>query len=191
MLNIEYKKKRYTGPPLADDANVILSARHALYPELEFGDSGSNFVVREPGTPAFEFFKNSRLAVVKAGGRIKVSTTIYDSKGRLVAELVNNEWQMNKKASFDRNFTDEALEVRDLSGDIILQVRLLEDCVQLQGKCYGPNGKGVAIYRGVRANGNPNGIIETTGGKHTRLMAKIVPVFRYPSKMYLGERLAS
>lgn len=128
---------------------------------------------------------------MRDGGRIKVSTTIYDSKGRLVAELVNNEWHINKQASFDRNFTDEALEVRDSSGDIILQVRLLENCVQLQGKCYGPNGNGVAICRGVSTNGNPSGIIETTGGKHSSFMVKIVPMFRYPSELHLGERLAS
>jgi hypothetical protein len=188
---IKKPKKRFPGEMLSRDAKVILSAKDAVYPELEFGDSGAVFSVREPGTPAFEFFKNSHLTVMEDDGRIKVSTTVYDCKGRLVAELVDNEWQINKKTSFDRNFTDEALEVEDSNGDIILQVRLVEGCVQLQGKLYGPNGEGVAICRGVSANGNPNGIIETTGKKHNRLMSQIVPMFRYPSESHLGERLTS
>jgi len=191
IIFLKNQKKRSPGELLSKEAKVILSARHAVYPELEFGDSDAVFSVREPGTPAFEFFKNSHLTVLTDKGRVKVSTTVYDFKGRLVAELVDNEWQVNKKASFDRNFTDDSLEVRDSNGDIILQVRFIEGRVQLQGKLYGPNGKGVAIYRGVRANGSPSGILETTGTKHPRLMAQIVPMFRYPSESHLGERLAS
>ncbi len=191
IFQIKKPKKQFPGEMLSKGAKVILSARDAVYPELEFGDSGAVFSVREPGTPAFEFFNNSHLTVLRDDGRIKVSTTVHDFKGRLVAELVDNEWQVNKKASFDRNFTNDSLEVEDSNGDIILQVRFIEGRVQLQGKLYGPNGEGVAICRGVSANGNPNGIIETTGKKHTRLMSQIVPLFRYPSESYLGERLAS
>jgi hypothetical protein len=186
------KKEQYAGELLARDADVMLSSKTAVYPKLELGDSGAILMYAgEPGTPLLKFFENSHLTVVRVAGRVRVSTIIYDSHGTLVAELANNEWRVNKNASFDRNFTDDALEVKDSAGDIILQVRLVEDRVQLQGKFYGPNGEGVAIGKGADASGNPGGILEITGPKHPHLALKIAPMFRYPSELHLGQRLAS
>lgn len=185
------KKDQYAGELTAKTVDVMLSAETHVYPKLELGDSGAILVYAgEPGTPLFKFFENSHLTVVRDAGRVKVSTTIYDSRGTLVAELANNEWRVNKNASFDRNFTNDALEVKDSSGEIILQVQLVEDRIQLQGKFYGPNGEGVAIGKGADASGNPSGMMEITGPKHPRLVSKIAPMFRYPSDLHLGERLS-
>lgn len=187
----EKEKGRYTGELRTEQNDVLLSSKDSIYPKLELGDSGAIFLFAgEAGTPLFKFFENSHLTVVKEGGQLKVSTNIYDKRGNLVAELRNNEWRVNQNISFDRNFSNHALEVKDSSGDVVLQVRLVEDRIQIQAKFYGPNGEGVALGKGFDALGNPGGIMEVTGPRHPVLQMKIPPLFRYPSDLHLGEDAA-
>jgi hypothetical protein len=187
----EKEKSRYTGELRTEQDDVLLSSKDSKYPKLELGDSGAVFLFAgETGTPLFRFFENSHLTVVKDGGQLKVSTNIYDKRGNLVAELRNNEWRVNQNASFDRNFSNCALEVKDASGDIILQVRLVEDRIQIQAKFYGPNGEGVALGKGFDAQGNPGGIMEITGPRHPVLQMQIPPLFKYPSDLHMGEYAA-
>lgn len=56
-----------------------------------------------------------------------MSLVIRDRSGRLVAEIVNNEWKVNPQNAWDRNYSADALEVRDPTGDIVLQVKALAD----------------------------------------------------------------
>lgn len=184
----ENKKDRYSGTLRRVAGEILISADDKIYPKLEFGDSGAILVFAgPPGQPLFKFFEDCHLTVSRDGSRIMVSTSIFDGKGNLVADLVNNEWQVNRNVSYDRNFTDNALEVKDSSGDIVLQVRLVEDRVQLQGKFYGPNGDAIAFGKGVDASGSLGGIMEMTGPNNPVLKMKIQPMFLYPSELHLGE----
>ena len=187
----EQKKKQYAGKLETGSSDTLLSTDGNIYPKLEMGDSGAIFAYAgKPGEPLFNFFDSSHLIVTKDNGRIKVSTVIYDSKGDLVAELVNNEWSVNNNTLFDRNFSENELEVKDSTGDIILQVRAIEDRIQLQAKFYGPNGQGVAFGKGFDEKGNPGGIMEIIGPKHPELKLKIHPIFKYPSELHIGEKIA-
>ena len=184
----ENKKDRYSGTLRRVAGEILISAGDKIYPKLEFGDSGAILMFAgQPGLPLFKFFEDCHLTVSRDGSRIKISTSIFDGKGNLVADLVNNEWKVNRNVSYDRNFTDDALEVKDGSGDIVLQVRLVEDRVQLQGKFYGPNGGAIAFGKGVDASGCLGGIMEMTGPNNPVLKMKIQPMFLYPSELHLGE----
>jgi hypothetical protein len=112
---------------------------------------------------------------------------MLDREGNLITELVRNEWKVAPSPrTWDRNYTDDALEVKDARGRVVLQVRVLEDRVQLQGLWW------VDI-------GPPNGIMQLAlretpeGGAQFTISPKdidpppIAEIFEYPSERHLGE----
>lgn len=182
----EEAKLRYSGF-LKSESKIVLSGKQKIYPKLEFGDSGSILVYAGPkGKPILEIFENNSLTILIEDGQVKVSTLVRDRNGRLVAELLKNEWKINSNNTFDRNYSKDALEVKDESGDIVLQVRLVEDRVQLQGIFYDPTGRGVALGKVVGPKGIGGGI-ERTEPNHPYITMRIQPIFKYPSDLHLGE----
>jgi len=180
----EAAKVKYVGT-LKPKARVLFSTRDNVTPMIELGDGGTIFSFAGPqGQPLFKIFDDNSLTVVIDGGRVKVSTLIRDKSGAAVAELINNEWKVNRNNTFDRNYSKDALEVKDNSGDIVLQVRVLNDRIQFQGKFYNSQGNGVAIGKHDSGKG---GTIEMTGANHPHLELKIEPIFQYPSENHLGE----
>ena len=172
----------YSGT-LKASGRVLLAAQDRVWPQLEFGDSGAVFRYGGPnGSPLFKFGEDSNLTVTSKDGQIMVSVAIRDKNGALIAEVIENDWKINPNNSWDRNFSPDALEVRDPSGDIVLQVRALPDRIQLQAKLYDSNGRGIALGK---ATGG--GAIELTGPNHPNLELKIEPLFRYPSSTHIGE----
>src|SRR5215213_812793 len=62
-------------------------------------------------------------SVRNEAGKLLVSASVKNNRGDLVAEIKDNVWShQNKPIIFDRNFTDNALEIRDNEGKVILQV---------------------------------------------------------------------
>lgn len=188
------KKEQYTNI-LKPKSSIILSSNRRTFSKLQIGDPGPTF---EFGGGVNErFFSNLLRAnyfVLKTEeGQIKLSMMIRDRTGKIVAEIDKNEWKVNPNNSFDRNYSKNALEVKDSYGDIILQVRLLKDRVQLQAKFYGriggyPNIKnchGVEI--GIdKSKENHPGVIHFLGPDAPSRL-KFEPIFKYPSDHHLGE----
>jgi hypothetical protein len=56
--------------------------------------------------------------------KVLVSANIRNEQGELIAELRDNEWKLNKDLIFDRNYTDNAIEVREKNGNVVLQVAI-------------------------------------------------------------------
>lgn len=134
-----------------------------------------------------QIFDDVALTVEEEEGQIKVSTLVRDRFGRAVAEISKNDWKTNPHNSFDRNYSRNALEVKDSASDIVLQVRLLKDRVQLQAKFYDATGRGVGFGMGRGSDGRLGGIMEFTGAKRPALTMSIQPIFKYPSDMNLGK----
>ena len=165
------------GPPR------VLFSPTEQHPELEIGESGSVFkFAGNPGEPMFVIADTS-LTVVMDRGSVKVSAKIFDRTGALVAELYRNDWSTNRNALYDRNYSANALEVRDNTGDIVLQVKVIEDRIQLQGIFYGTGGHGCALAEVPEGKGKGAIMVPLPG--HPR--PKIRPLFRYPSERYLGQ----
>lgn len=175
-------KAAYSGT-LKATTQVLLAAEQHVWPQLEFGDSGAILKYTGPaGSPLFKFGEDSNLTVLSRNGQLKVSVAIRDKTGRLIAEILENDWKIKPNNSWDRNYSSDAVEVRDSSGDIVLQVRALPDRIQLQAKLYDSSGRGIAL--GKTKGG---GTIEMTGPNHPDLTLKIEPLFRYPSSSHLGQ----
>src|SRR5947209_6207129 len=130
------------------------------FPKLEFGNSGSMLLwAGAKGQPLIQIFDDVALTVEVEDGQVKLSTSVRDRYGRAVAEITQNDWKSNPHNSFDRNYSKNAVEVKDSSGDIVLQVRLLRDRVQLQAKFYDATGRGVGFGMGRDQQGNVGGIM--------------------------------
>jgi hypothetical protein len=171
---------------LLSPLRMLLSPRGKPLPKLELGDSGSILVWAGPhGKPILEIFEDNSLTIATQRGRVSVSTLIRDPDGSVVAELINNEWRVNPQKSFDRNYTKDALEVKDDAGDIILQVRMLEDRARFQGKFYDSSGRGVALGAEGKPQ-NKHGVIQVSGPNQP-LNFSVKPIFKYPSDTHLGE----
>jgi hypothetical protein len=181
----EVAQQTYVGR-LQTEPKIILSEGKQVYPKLEFGDSGSILLWAGPqGKPIINFAEDNNLTIELLEDQLLVSTKIRDRNGTIVAEISRNEWKVNPSKSWDRNYTKNALEVRDPSGDIVLQIRLVEDRVQLQAKMYDSEGTGVAFYK-TRGPEGWAGTIQKFDSDNP-FTGVIQPIFKYPSDLNLGE----
>jgi hypothetical protein len=181
------EKSAMTGV-LKPERKIILSAQYKVFPLLELGDSGSVFGFTGPkDQPFMSFARDTALTITKDEKGIKVSTRIKDKDGKIIAELIDNEWKLNPNNLWDRNYSQNALEVKDAEGDIVLQVRLLDDRVQLQAKFYNSSGRGIAIGK----DESGHGAIVFSPKDNPKQTIKMEPIFRYPSDLHLGELVGS
>jgi hypothetical protein len=139
------------------------------------------------GGEMFNFFNESKLTIEQAGRKVKVSTEVRDRNGNLVAELIRNEWKV-LPAAWDRNYTDDALEVRDSTGTVVLQVKALPDRIQLQGEWRTTGGYGARISECINPqNGQVGGCITKLSPTYNPTDTQIKPMFEYPSDLHFGE----
>ncbi len=184
----EKARSAYTGI-LQAQQHIVVSGTQHVWPKVEFGDSGAIPMYAGPqGSPLFTFAEDMKLTIVREEGHVKVSTIIRDRTGRVVAELVKNEWRVNPHNSWDRNYTSDALEVRDPTSDIVLQIKVLEDRVQLQAKFHDSGGRGFEFGKVLGPQGWGGGI-EITGPAYPQLQMRIAPIFKYPSDSRFGSLL--
>jgi hypothetical protein len=121
-------------------------------------------------------------------GKLKVSTSITDENGRLIAELIQNEWKVAPPpGTWDRNYTEDSLEVKDASGRVVLQVRALPDRIQLQGMWWVDIGFNGVVRFIIRGNPKDGGQIVLVPRSNKDALPVIEPMFKYPSERHLGE----
>lgn len=119
-------------------------------------------------------------------GELKVSTTLRDENGDILAVLVANEWKVSNSI-FDKNFDENALEIIDKKGNVVLQLEFDGNYIRLAGIFYKEDGEG--IYIGP--NKYEKGILIISGlpknpmGKNI----SIKNIFKYPAELHPGERI--
>jgi hypothetical protein len=137
----------------------------------------------------------SDLKVEMIEGRIKVSTKVPNESGALVAEIIRNEWQVAKQpASWDRNYNDNALEVKDEKGRIVLQIIVYEDRILLQGVWKTESQAQTQGLTRVVIREAPSDRTQATfqfwnirAPNYSDQPTEIKPIFKYPSAPHLGE----
>ena len=118
---------------------------------------------------------------------ILVSGKFNDLDGKLVAELVDNEWTVTPTNKWDRNYDHFALEVRDEHGTAVLQVKMLDQVTLRVGGVLGA-GEQIAVVSdsgmmGMERPTNPDESrqLRALADEHIRLW------FKYPSASHLGQ----
>lgn len=122
------------------------------------------------------------LALQSEREKLLLTTRVHDRQGRLVGEIVRNEWRVRPVSAWDRNYTSDALEVRDESGDVVLQVRMLPTAVHLQAKFHCPSDSVAFVAQQAPRKG-----AAFVKGREYVDRVRIKPIFRYPSDFNMGE----
>jgi hypothetical protein len=197
LLGFAYACLQYFKPDWITTYSGILSPRNTLLfspdggkiTKIQIGQSRV-FIVNPDDPRAAQLcpaLRTTEFRVENIGGEVKVSAQMLDREGHLIAELVRNEWKVAPPPrTWDRNYTDDALEVRDARGLVVLQVRALKDRVQLQGQWRidmgPPNG-----IRQLTVRENPERGAELNISPADAVPPPIAPIFEYPSDRHLGE----
>jgi hypothetical protein len=186
---------------------VIFDPRSAEPIKLQIGQGA----ILQWGTEWADFFDsarhhwgNNKLLLERINGELKVTMVVRSPRtGMVIAELVRNEWEAARKpVAWDRNFSKDALEVKDETGDVVLQLRVLADRIQLQGKWHlgirdwiWPDGERysgpavmVLIHPAPDAKGS---IITPITSAEDAQRHRIEPIFEYPSSTKLGQLRAA
>lgn len=123
-------------------------------------------------------FAENAISLTMNNGLMYLSAQIRDCSGHIVAEIKNNEWVINTNSAYDRNYSKNALEVKDNNGEVVLQVRYFPNKVQFLAKLYNSEGRGMAILEGGTVSwSSPPRILK----------GRIDPIFKYPSSLHFGE----
>jgi hypothetical protein len=160
-------------------------------PAVEIGDGGAVLVWGgAKGEAMLRFAEDSDLVIEMIRGKVYVSTQIKDATGNVLVELVRNKWRVAPSpATWDRNYSKNALEVKDPTGKIVLQVKTLPDRVQLQGEWKNKNGRAIRFVKSPDGNG---GILVIRPDRvFLESDPKIEPIFEYPGDANLGRLRAA
>jgi hypothetical protein len=182
----EEGKRRFSGE-LISESKIIASSKRGIVPAIQIGKDGPRFF-----NDYLRMWEEMGVEIRVQAGQIKVSTAIRDRHGNIVADIVDNEWRVNPNNVFDRNYSDNALEVKDNAGNVILQMELIDDVVHFQGVVYDSKRGLSALF--AEAEQNPalkgrEGIWEYQKPGDD-FKTRIKPLFKYPSDLHLGERVA-
>jgi hypothetical protein len=147
---------------------------------------GARFIIWDPNGVFLSEGTNPLVWLHINNGKLAVSANIRNENGELVAELRDNEWTLNKNLIFDRNYTNQALEVRERSGKVILQVAILPvenlgEIIYFAGILRCSNGRTLEI-----ANGQTGAVFEFQP-PHKPSQITINPIFKYPSDLHFGD----
>jgi hypothetical protein len=180
----------YSGT-LKPKAELLFSAQGGgSIPKIQIGQSGVFLVGPggEIGTLLFPALRESDFKVESINGKIKISTRVVGPDGKLIAEIIQNEWKVSPTESWDRNYSEDTLEVKDSRGLVILQVRALPDLIQVQGGWWTDMGPPNGVRRlWIWHDPNKSGAQLVIAPREDPNPIVIRPIFKYPGDRYLGE----
>jgi len=129
--------------------------------------------------------------VRKEQGKILVTTHVRDRNGSsVVVDVTDNKWTVSsdQSISWDKNYTKNALEVKDGRDRIIFQIILLPDAVRVQGEWWTEDRHGMRLVRPYPFDRKRTGPVFRAMSSGTYFPEPhIEPIFKYPSRDHWGE----
>lgn len=124
--------------------------------------------------------------------KIEVTTTIRDSTGSIILEMIDNEWQVNRpQFAFDRNYNDSTLEVIDNMGNIVFQIQISGNKMILNARFVKPDGQLIMSFPVLEPSDRMpgiSGIVNYESGNYKLAsQIKFRPYFKYPSALHPNE----
>ena len=179
-----------------------ISARHPSYHQpgtpitVEIGNSGIKLQWSDkvPDFPFTKFVYDAGLRIEEGDDGIEITTPIRDRSGQIVAQINKNHWWVAPfPECWDKNYSDDSLEVLDKRGHVVFQVRILSDRLQLRGEWRDDLGHGQRIMECSDPEGRIVGCIKiwTDQEQERKMEQAIPPIFLYPSKEHWGQLLGS
>jgi len=170
---------KYTGV-IKPKPITVFSIEDNIIPKIQLGNKGPIF------KGDFSWFKRLGLKVRIEDKQIKVSATVSDYNGDIVAVIVDNEWKVNPNKSFDRNYSNDALEIKDNKDKVVLQIKVTDGILQFQGILYDPKKELSWLIAQRERDGRMDGYMEIQKPGES-FKYSIIPIFKYPSNLHLGK----
>jgi hypothetical protein len=162
-------------------------------PWVQFGPTADGMKARldlPNGSPLLSVW-GDQLMIRKENGKILVTTHVRDQSGAVVVEITDNKWQVSPLANvcWDKNYTTNALEVRDRRERIVFQIILFPNIVRIQGEWWTEDKRGLRLVRPYPFDHVRTGPVWVTLSPETLsgYGPQIEPIFQYPSKEHWGE----
>lgn len=181
---------------MEEKAEALTGEMHAAkpsakYPAFEIGNSGTRFVWDRghPPESLIRFAADNKFNLEVMNGQILVSTEIRDEYGNQIVEIARNRWKIPRGAPIvDKNYSADALEIKDRRGHVVFQMQLLSDMVHIQGEWHRERGGGTVFMQGQ----NSGDVINIPSGLKDKDMfpwseVNIEPMFEYPSNEHWAE----
>jgi hypothetical protein len=133
----------------------------------------------------------SKMTARREGGKLLLSVDVRQrATGAVILSIVDNKWTVSSAQNvvWDKNYTRNALEVKDGRGRVVFQVILAADRIHIQGEWWHEDGSGGRVVRPFpyhRGEQDAEFILMTP--KYFPDESAIEPIFKYPSKEYWGE----
>ncbi len=153
---------------------------------FQIGRVGTTFDWQGPENQSpITFLDAAKFNLSVKNGELRVSMEVVDGQGKLVAKITDNRWEVSPDhfISWDKNYTDDTLEVLDGRQTVVLQIRLLADKVQIQGEWHDAFGNGTRIEE---APGGAAQIFKLVG-QNNYPEQRIKPIMKYPSSEHWAE----
>lgn len=165
----------------------VFSFFKPVAPKLAFGSSVLS-LIGEAAEKGFLRFYDDTFHVWIRWGKLRVSAKVRTENGNEVLEIRDNEWVVNPNEIFDRNFTNNALEVRNRGGETVFHILLCGEAAAFEARFF--NGSGDALA--IASPGNPpRGPIFEIRHFGLPLETHLGEWFLYPSTLHPGEMRAS
>lgn len=169
----------YHGSKLATSFGVLSSPQAST---MSVSVGAAEFVMLSTDGVVFDDGKSPLLQIRLVSGQLLVTTLIRDENGTVLAEMRDNEWKHQKApAIFDRNYTQDVLEIRDKSGAVALQVANLGKTIAVAAIFHCPNGW---TYMAGPIGGESSAIELRPPGQ--ALTSNIPRICDYPSELHFG-----
>jgi hypothetical protein len=163
----------------------------ATFPEFEFDDSGSRLVNTGKDKTFFATEEGPLIKLYVIKNKLYVTTIIRNRNGNVIAAIEDNEWEMVSD-DYDYNNDDQAFELVS-RGDrkVFFHVNLKDGAAQVGGFLLDKTGFGFFTFTSYNAKGEKNGGMMNFIRDKDDLAApnSIHPIFKYPRKTHLGERI--
>lgn len=137
------------------------------------------------GTRLNKIAEQNSLSAKNVDGKLVVSARLQSPDG-LVAEITENEWKINPQRIWDRNYSTNALEIKNPNGEIVFQILLVRGELHFQGMFFDSTGYGVAFTGD--ADSSEGGSVWALIPGSAKPRPAITALFKYPSELHLGVR---
>ncbi|WP_420151596.1 hypothetical protein [Spirosoma sp.] len=163
---------------------ILSSCNKARVPFISFG--WNRFRIETKNGALFVDEGKPILGVILKDGKLFVNAILRNKDGVLLAEIKNNEWSFtNPGMGLQKNYNDNAIEVKDFYGNVILQIMYLGDTVHIAGVFYCRAGQALIIS--IDEEGAASFDKLKKGELDYKKLSKIIPIFTYPAVAHQGE----
>lgn len=117
--------------------------------------------------------------------KIYLSTKLLNSEGKLIVEIVENRWNINKNKVFSLNFDEKGLEIIDENGFVNFQIDINNSSFSIKMFFYRGNEVIFINDSGI----NINKLNNENYDNFIKLATSVKPIFRHYGGNFIGKRL--